>query len=86
MRRVLVVQRRRVGEPKEYLETEFLLPKSGVVVAQRVPEVSMGKYEEVSERTNRSLEGSRKDFVQFFREKEVMGVDEASQRFLGVVS
>ena len=86
MRRVLVVQRRGIGEPQEYLEAELLLPKSGVVVAQRVPEVSMGKCEEVSERTNRGLEGSRKDFVQFFREKEVMGVDEASQRFLGVVS
>ena len=86
MRRVLVVQRRRVGEPEEYLETEFLLPKSGVVVAQRVPEVSMGKCEEVSERTDRGLEGSRENFVQFLREEEMMGVDEASERFLEVVS
>ena len=62
------------------------MPKSGVVVAQRVPEVSMGKCEEVSERTNRGLESSREDFVEFFREEEVMGVDEASERFLGIVS
>ena len=40
--RVLVVQRRGVGEPKKYLEAEFLLPESGVVVAQSVPKVGMG--------------------------------------------
>ena len=53
------------------------MPEGGVVVAQSVPEVSMGECEEVSERTNRGLKGSRKDFVQFFREEEVMGIDEA---------
>ena len=42
VRRVLVVQRRGVGEPKEYLKAEFLLPESGVVVAQSVPKVGMG--------------------------------------------
>ena len=42
MGRVLVVQRRGVGEQKEYLEAEFLLPVSGVVVAQSVPEVGVG--------------------------------------------
>ena len=68
------------------METEFLLSESGVVVAQRVPEVSVGKCEEVSKRTDRSLEGSWEDFVEFFREEEVMGVDEASERFLGIVS
>ena len=62
------------------------MPKSGVVVAQRVPEVSMGKCEEVSKRANRGLESSREDFVEFFCEEEVMGVDEASERFLGIVS
>ena len=76
MGRVLVVKRRGVGEPQEYLEAEFLLSESGVVVAQSVPEVSMGECDEVSERTNRGLKGSRKDFVQFFREEEVIGVDE----------
>ena len=39
---VLVVQRRGVGEPQEYLEAEFLLPEGGVVVAQSVPKVGMG--------------------------------------------
>ena len=46
----------------------------------------MGKCEEVSKRTNRGLEGSREDFVQFLREEEMMGVDEASERFLRLVS
>ena len=41
MRRVLVVQRRGVGEPQEYLEAEFLLPERGVVVVQSVPEMGM---------------------------------------------
>ena len=57
--------------------------KAGV---RRVPEVSVGKCEEVSKRTDRGLEGSWEDFVEFFREEEVMGVDEASERFLGIVS
>ena len=42
VRRVLVVQRRGVGKPKEYLKTEFFLPEGGVTVAQCVPEVGMG--------------------------------------------
>ena len=48
--------------------------------------MGMRECEEVSKRTNRGLEGSRKDFVEFFREEEVIGVDEASERFLGIVS
>ena len=40
----------------------------------------------MSERTNRGLEGSREDFMQFFGEEEVMGVDESSKRLSGVVS
>ena len=42
VRLVLVVQLRGVGEPKEYMKTEFFLPESGVVVAQCVPEVGVG--------------------------------------------
>ena len=45
VRLVLVVQRRGVGEPKEYLKTEFFLPEGGVIVAQCVPEVGMGERE-----------------------------------------
>ena len=40
----------------------------------------------MSERTNRGLEGSREDFMQFFGEEQVMGVDESGERLSGVVS
>ena len=39
--RELVVQRRGVGEPKEYLKTEFFLTESGVRVVQSIPLVGM---------------------------------------------
>ena len=45
VRWVFVVQRRGVGEPKEYLKTEFFLTECGVVVAQGVPEVSVSQRE-----------------------------------------
>ena len=40
----------------------------------------------MGEGTNGGLEGGREMFVQLFGEKEVMRVDESSERFLGVVS
>ena len=49
MGRVLVVQRRGVGEPHEYLEAELLLPEGRVVVVQGVPEMGPG-LERQSER------------------------------------
>ena len=40
----------------------------------------------MSERTNRGLEGSRENFMKFFGEEKVMGVDESSERLSGIVS
>ena len=42
MGRVLVVQRRWVGEPEEYLHAEFFMTEGGVCVVQRIPEVGVG--------------------------------------------
>ena len=40
----------------------------------------------MSERTNRGFEGSLENLMKFFGKEEWMGVDESSERFLGVVS
>ena len=42
MGRVLVVKCRGVGEPEEYLRTEFFLTEGGVCVVQGIPEVGVG--------------------------------------------
>ena len=38
----------------------------------------------MSERSNRGLEGSRENLVEFFGEEDVMGVDEACERLSGL--
>ena len=40
----------------------------------------------MSERTNRGLDGSRENFMKFFGEEEVVGVDKPSKRLSGIVS
>ena len=39
---VLVVQCGGVGEPEEYMHTEFFLAEGGVCVVQGIPEVGVG--------------------------------------------
>ena len=77
VRRVLVVQRRGVGEPDEYLKPEIFLTECGIRGTQRVPQVCMGQREQMCKRAHGGLESRRENLVQFLGKEEVMGVDKA---------